>query len=174
MNLPAGEPVETGIDVKDVDLRKTLLNFFNASLNGYLCVMIEGYDGVEEGVLVFKAGHPVAASYEYLKHDKSVAGEGALSRVFNAVTAPSGIVDVYSMSKEQTDLVISFNADAVFKKILGKSDIEALATQQYTEKYAIESVGVKEKPFSKREVLKRYRLEEIVSHKGPQKGAVRQ
>ncbi|MBR9707521.1 MAG: DUF2226 domain-containing protein, partial [Candidatus Diapherotrites archaeon] len=145
INLPAGKPVERGISIKDTDLKATFDNLSGASLNGYLCLMIDGVDGLEEGVAVFKEGHPVAAAYEYLKHDQLILAEEAMTRLFNAAHAGLGVLDVYSLTKEQADLVLAFNGKAAFKKLLQKQDIDrmALGPKSFSTSYAESDVKVR-------------------------------
>ena len=160
MNLPAGNPVELGINLKEVDLHGTLSNFFTANFSGYACVTIDGYDGVEEGVLVFKAGHPIAFSYSYLKHGKNLSGIQALPRTFNAFRARNGVMDVFSVTKDQLELILSFNSDAVLKQVLTQEELDRLMASAYTEGYAVQVLGRKEE-ISKRDVLKRYGLSSV-------------
>ena len=160
MNLPAGSPVELGINLKEVDLKGTLNNFFTANFSGYACVTIDGYDGVEEGVIVFKAGHPIAFSYSYLKHDKNLSGVQALPRAFNAFRARNGVMDVFATTKEQLELILSFNSDAVLKQVLTQDELDRLTGAPYTEGYAVQVLGRKEE-ISKRDVLKKYGLSSV-------------
>ena len=63
MNLPIGEVVSQGINLKEVDGRRLVETFYDKNFSGYLVSTIEGFDGLEEGVLLFKGGSMAAAFY---------------------------------------------------------------------------------------------------------------
>ena len=164
INLPSGKVVETGVPITEVDLHATLDNLFNASLNGYLCLMIQGTDGIEEGVLIFKAGHPVAGAFEYLKYGQVVLAEEAIIRIFNAAAAKLGILDVFALTKEQVDTVLSFNGKAVFKRLMKKQEYDRMKVTTYSDTYAKKDLSsLPATKATKEDVLKKYALTGLVA-----------
>ena len=113
MNLPAGTPLKTGLEVANVEFYALLKELDKLKFNGYVCLTVAGEKGFEEGAQIFDDGKPVASVYEYYKYRKTYYGEEAFNRVLNAAVAKEGIIDVFELSKEQVHLILAFNEKAI-------------------------------------------------------------
>ncbi|MBI4214881.1 DUF2226 domain-containing protein [archaeon] len=117
MGIAAGNPVDTGISLKQVDGRESLTSLGRNKFNGYVCIATLGRAGIEEGIIVLEQGATVLASYEYFKYNKKYSGAEALKRLLNALLAPSGVVDVFSLSTQQVRLVKTLKEEDVVQLV---------------------------------------------------------
>ncbi len=161
MNLPAGKPVKTAIDVATVDFVALLNELIGKSFNGYLCITIQGAGGIEDGELVFENGKIVISSYEYLKHGKTLLGEAAFVRAINASAAQHGVIDIYQLTLEQVELVLAFNENAIF--VPNEKDLKNLKITTFSTFFE-EQVKTEEKTVTRSDLMKKYRLEDL--HEG--------
>jgi hypothetical protein len=154
-----GDKVKQGINLQDFDQKKEVLSLMGNSFSGYVIVTSEGLDGIEEGALILKSGMPVGALYEYSKFDITVFGEGALPKIFNAFLAKYGVVDIYSLSNQQVDLVTAFNDRIKIENVLDQNAIKKLFPSKYSLKLAEEVLSqVLEKHESRTSILKKLGL----------------
>jgi len=159
MNLPVGEAIEQGIKLSEFDEKATLEMLTGKMFSGYVIVTIEGFKGLEEGVLLLKKGNIVGAMYEYMKHEITVLGDPSVSRVFNAFAAKDGIAEIYSLSTQQVDLVTAFNDKIKTSKEIGKRDISRYLIKSYDTTFAEKTLAeVVSEQESKKDVFKRLGL----------------
>ncbi len=156
MNLPVGEAVKQSVALKDFNYRKEIEGFFNSGFSGYLVTTVEGFDGIEEGVLLFKEATLVGALYEYTNYGITVFGDIALPQVLNGLVADYGVVDVYRLTNQQVDLVTAFNDKVKLSRTVGKRDITKYFKKKFSSEYA-------EKTLS--DVLKKYESRESIFKK---------
>ncbi|HZX34604.1 MAG TPA: DUF2226 domain-containing protein [archaeon] len=159
MNLPIGEVVSQGINLKEVDGRRLVETFYDKNFSGYLVSTIEGFDGLEEGILLFKEGALAAAFYEYDFYGITVFGDSAVPQVFNSFAAKHVVADVVSLSNQQVDLVTAFNEKGKVSKNFSKSDVSRLIPRAFSEEFARNTLSevVKEKE-SKKDIFKKLGL----------------
>lgn len=136
MNLPVGEIVESGIALKEFSFRDNLELLSDKQFSGYVVLLIEGFDGLEEGVLLYKKGVLTASAYEYCKYGITVQGDSALQQALNASASELGVVDVVALTVQQADLVTAFNDKLKLSREFGKKDVTKLVPRQYTTKFA--------------------------------------
>lgn len=162
MNLPVGPIIEQGIGFGPGAFKQKVLSMAQEQFSGYIALTIEGYDGLEDGVLIFKSGILVASIYEYLKHGILVMGDLAIPQVFNASGAKSHIADIIALTNSQVDLILAFNEKSGLSKAYSAKDINELSVSEYSSAYAerILAEALKKEP-SKYEVLKRLGLSEM-------------
>src|SRR3989344_7904169 len=134
MGLPAEDLKEQGIVSSPLTVKQRIASFL-PSKSGYIVLTIEGYDGIEEGIIVFKKGNLVAAMYEYLKYGITVLGDLALARFFNAASR-QGVIDVFDLTQEQVEITFRFNEKAILTKSLKFGDIDRMIPKQYDEMLA--------------------------------------
>ncbi|MCX8158187.1 MAG: DUF2226 domain-containing protein [Candidatus Diapherotrites archaeon] len=160
MNLPVDNAIEKGVRLKDFNYKNKFLDFLDKGFTGYVVVTIDGFEGIEEGVLIFKKGTIVAAIYDFLNYDSSLYGKDALNYVFNAFVCDEGVVDVYTLTPQQVDLITAFNDKIELEKKISKGDISKLFSSKYSEDLSKSFVSKFLKEHSSREeVLKKLGLE---------------
>ena len=98
MNVAAGNPVERGKYLEQINPKQYVSKLIDEQFNGYLCVAIHGAKGLEEGILFFHSGSIVSSNYEYFKFNKTYLAEEAAERSLNALLAKTGVIDLYSLS----------------------------------------------------------------------------
>ncbi|MBU0662617.1 MAG: DUF2226 domain-containing protein [Candidatus Diapherotrites archaeon] len=162
MNLPVGSAVAEEVALKDFDIQGITDSLFDKLFSGYIVVTIDGYDGMEEGVMIFRKGTLAGALYEYMNYDILVFGEPALVQVFNALAAEHGAVDIYNLSNQQIDLVTAFNDKIILPKPLGKKDIKRMYVKEFADQYAKQVLAEVLKTHESREsVFKRLGLSRL-------------
>lgn len=159
MNLPIGEPVAEQVSLREFDAQGIINSLFERAFSGYVVVTIDGFDGMEEGVLIFKKGLLVASFYEYLNYDITVFGEPALVQAFNAFAAEFGAVDIYNLSNQQIELVTAFNDKIALPKPLLKNEAGRMYVKDFTDQYAKQVLSEVLKTHESREsVFKKFGL----------------
>lgn len=159
MNLPVGKLASQGVKTSEYNLNKEFEKLTEGMFSGYVVATIEGFAGIEEGVLIFRKGNAVGSIYEYNKYGITVYGNSAIPQFFNSLSAKYGIIDVISLSTQQSELVLAFHDKVKLGKELSKKDIEKNYKKGFTTKYAeqVLSEVLKEKK-SKYDVFKKLGL----------------
>jgi len=132
MNLPVGDIIGKGINLRKVDVRKLIEGFYDKGFSGYIVASLYGFDAIEEGVLLFKDGLPIAAIYEYEFYGVTIFGDAALPHIFNSFAADFIVADIVSLSNQQIDLVTAFNDKAKLGKVVQKSDVVRLMVKGFS------------------------------------------
>lgn len=165
MNLPADKPLKEGLRLRELDFKKLVSGLMQEGFTGYIVLMAQGIQGIEEGILLLKNGLPIGCHHELMKLNYSFYGDKAVNAFLNASTA-KGIIDVFSLALQQVDLVLSFNeqialstaGQAEFKK-----KIEELPLKEFSKAFveeALASMPEKEK-VTKAELIKKFGFEGI-------------
>lgn len=161
MNLPVGEIISQGLNLKEIDTKKLLEGFCEKSFSGYFIATLNGVSGIEEGALIFKDGRIVASFYEYGMYKVTIFGNESLEHVFNSFAAEYCIADVVSLSNQQVDLVTAFNDKAKLETPLQKGDIGKMVQKSFSkelgQKVANESIEKNDKA----EIYKKLGLSEL-------------
>lgn len=159
LNLPVGEVISKGMNLREIDARKLLDGFYEKEFSGYLIITLEGFDGVEEGVVIFKEGSLTAAVYEYDLYGVTVFGDAAVNHFFNALAAQYIVGDVVSLSNQQVDLIIAFNEKSKLNRSVSKADIPKLMQRLFSTAPAKSVLGqYVKKEESKRDIFKKFGL----------------
>ena len=159
MNLPIGEVISRGINLRDIDSKRLVESFYDKAFSGYLINSVEGFDGMEEGVLLFKEGIIVASLYEYDFYGITVFGDSAVPQVFNSFAANFVVADVVSLTNQQVDLVTAFNDKSKVEVGVPKNSIVRLIPKKYSEEFAKKTLNeVVKKSESKKDVFKKLGL----------------
>src|SRR3989338_7605682 len=159
MNLPVGEVISRGLNLREMDLKRLLEGFFEKGFSGYIVATIEGYDGLEEGVLIFKEGGMVSALYDYDLHGLTVFGDAAVPHVFNSFAAEYVVADIVSLSNQQVELVTAFNDKSKLTKPVGRGDVGRLIPKIYSNEFAKSTLKeLVKKDESKSELFKKLGL----------------
>lgn len=136
MNLPVGEVISRGLNLREMDVKRLIEGFYDKRFSGYLVSTSEGYDGIEEGVLIFKEGAMLSVLYEYDLHGITVFGDSALPHVFNSFVAEFVVGDIVSLSNQQVDLVTAFNDKSKLAKAVARNEVGRLIPRVYSVEYA--------------------------------------
>ncbi|MEW6294919.1 MAG: DUF2226 domain-containing protein [Candidatus Diapherotrites archaeon] len=163
MDLIEGEVIEQGKNLKEIDFKGVIIKLINSKFSGYINLLIEGFDGLEEGTIVMRTGSIIASSYEYLKHGIIVNGNPAVPQFFNAAGAAYGVLDIYSFKPTDAELVIAVNPKVRVTIDIRQSDIDKLYKKIFSDVYAKKILAmVSEQKPSKYEALKKLGLGEVV------------
>ena len=158
MNLPSGTTVKTGIDVATVDFIALLRDLKSKLFSGYLCMAVKGNSGIEEGVLVFEDGNIAACFYDYLRYSKQLYGDQAFPRLMNASSAKHGVIDVFQLSRDQVQLIIAFNEQAIC--VPDESSIRRLKTESFSTNFE-DAVKGSDASQGKNSLMKKYGISEV-------------
>ncbi|MDO8628084.1 MAG: DUF2226 domain-containing protein [Candidatus Diapherotrites archaeon] len=159
MNLPVGNPVEQGTELKNFHLVEKTQKLLQNSFTGYVVGTIDGFDGVEEAIIFMKKGEVIGALHEYSKHVIETYGDAAFKACLNCFGADKGIVDVYELTAQQIDLVIAFNEKFQVSSGIGREGLKAFKVSKYTSELAQEDLkGVSKDSESRYSLLKKLGL----------------
>ncbi len=162
MKLPPGNAVEQGLQVKKTNFTEKTRSLMENEFSGYVALTIEGFEGMEEAILILKSGSLLAASYSYLNFDVTVYGDYALPQVVNAASAEHGIMDIVALSASQVDLITAFQEKSILRKVSSLKDLEKMTRKNFTDAYAGKVLEkVREKSPGKDDVLKKFGLSGI-------------
>ena len=166
MNIASGTPVQKGVALRDVNPKEHVVKLMKEKFNGYTCVTIKGKNGVEEGVLVFHDGNIVSSDYEYYRYNKRYTAEEGLIRTLNAFLASKGVVDSFSLSPYQVQLIMTLNDDCNLKnEIMSESSIPFPNAFSYSYEDALTETKRETKEYAKDVLLKKYGLSRMVGPK---------
>ena len=131
MNIPVGENVVSGLPVKEIDPKEMLSDLISKSFNGYVAITIFTDKGYEDGIIIFESGSIVGSYYKHLVLEKEFFGMNGLKYVLNMFGAEYGVIDVFKLSKEQVELLLTFNERVKTKSIKNLSDIKDFFVSKY-------------------------------------------
>ncbi len=162
MQLVEGRVVEQTISLKQSAFSEKIVSLIKKKFNGYVNLTIEGFDGLEEGTLIFREGKIIACSYDYLKYGVVVNGNSAIAQVFNAGSAEQGVFDVISFRSTDAELTIAVNPKIRLNVDVSPSDIKKLTHKTFNPSYARKVLSMVLKSSSKRdEIMKKLGLGEM-------------
>jgi len=105
------------------------------SFNGYVAWLGRGYDGLEEGILLFSRGDIVAASYEHLKYDYVIDGKDALEPAANVLVSKCPVYSVVALTIPKINLVLAFNEKAGLPAAITPKDFLELVPESYSDRW---------------------------------------
>lgn len=164
MDLPVGSPVEEGLKSSQVDFEKYLNALVSKQFSGYVVITIEGYSGMEEGILFLKKGAISGAFFEYNRFGIEVFGDSALEQFFNAIKALHGIIDIFALTPQQIDLITAFHDKVLLLKPFNAKNLNKLIPSKYDTSFAQKTLSqILRNEDSKYDVLKKLGLSELKS-----------
>jgi hypothetical protein len=155
MNITAGTPVERGKYLEELNPKEYMLKLLKEGFSGYVCVTIHGKLGLEEGNIIMHNGNIVSSDYQYFYFDHEYKAKEALERSLNAFLAPIGVVDVYSLSANQVQLVMTLNEEHNLQVPVSPDLLNIPAAFSYSYEEQLRSTVPEEEDLSKEEILKR-------------------
>ena len=136
MGLPPGTIQEQGIKLKEINFKNKLFELVKQKFTGYLALTIDGFDGLEEGIVIFKDGALEGSTYEYLKYGITVLGDYAFPQVCNATASDYGIIDIIKLNSRQVELIVSLNTKIQIRKQIKGKDLDKLIPKKFDSGYA--------------------------------------
>lgn len=156
MNITAGVPVERGKNLEELNPKEYITKLLKEGFSGYICVATHGKMGLEEGIVVLHNSLIVAADYQYFFFNKEYGGQDAYQRTLNSFLAPLGIIDVYSLTAYQVQLVQTLNEEHNLPAGVGADGLVLPAVYSYEfEDKLRETVPGEDVEMTKEEMLKR-------------------
>ncbi len=133
MNFPVGNVLSRA--PLPANIKELLTELENNLFNGYLVMSVKG-DCIEEGVLFFKEGEPIAAIAECLFFEKTFKGKEALKYVMNQ-TKGDGFFQTIELSKNQIDLVTAFDGKILLGDKINLKDLSKLIPDKFQQYFEI-------------------------------------
>lgn len=163
MNLPVGGIVKQGISSKDIRFIDIYRELKKGMLTGYIVLTLDGYDGFEESVLMFRKGEVVGCVYEYLKWGVVLNGEKALPYFMNSVNANFAVYDIYSLTLQQIDLVLAFNEKfKLSKDVINREERKFERRVAFSDDYAKKIIfSLKKEQPNKFDIIKKLDLDSM-------------
>ena len=140
MNIPSGEEVVKNLEVKGIKTSSMIKDLNNKKFNGYVSITIREKFGFEDGVIIFKDGEISGSYYNFLLKNKELYGKDAFTFVMNAFGAEFGSLDVNKLSKEQVELMLTFNEKSKFE--LKLKDLQKKIKTKYDENLVSQEIGI--------------------------------
>ena len=156
MNIAVGNAVEMGKILGTFDVKSYLIRLMDEKFNGYVCITALGKTGLEEGLLIFHNGLIASSDYEYYKYNKRFKAEEGLKRTLNAFYAKNGVVDSFSLSVYQVQLILTLNEECNLHEKIGKENLKL--PESFSFSFEEELMEKKEEVVSKEVLLKKYGL----------------
>lgn len=159
MQLVEGKIIEQALDINKVKFSQKAVELIKRKFSGYTNITIEGFDGLEEGSLVFREGQVIACSYEYLKYGVVVNGGSAVAQVFNAGAAKHGVFDIISFRATDAELTVAVNPKVRVTFNVSPNDVNKLTHKEFNPAFARKVLSMVMKSSSKRsEIMKKLGL----------------
>jgi len=160
VNIPSGKQIVTKLTIKDINAKSMLKDLLAKKFNGYITITINEKFGFEDGIIIVSQGFIKGAHYLLLKENKDIFGEDAFRLSLNAFAAKNGTVDVYQITREQVDLMLTFNEKTKIPEIADITKIDSLFPKSYNPEFVARFSDQKQES-SKFELLKRIGLGNI-------------
>lgn len=155
MNIPEGKAIAKNLTTLKLNSDSMLNDLFLKKFNGYVCLTINEKNGYEDGFIVFQEGSILGSYYMFLDKKKEFYSTNALSLFVNNLKY-LGNIDIYSLTKEQTELLLTFNEKIRTKAINSIKYLKELTTNNYKEELFVE-----EKEENKYDLFKKIGLRNI-------------
>ena len=134
MDLPLGTNLRSGLKAGETNMFQIIVNMITKNFTGYVVSTVDGFNGIEQGVLLFKKGKVGGAYYEFVSHGIEVNGDSAVRLVMNSLLAVHGVIDINALTAQQIDLITAFQ-----EKILVSGEIDTKKLSKlYPKKYSLE------------------------------------
>ena len=112
--IAVGKPIELGVKLSKINPKSQIEKLMSDNFTGYLCVMIGGKTGIEEGLIFFNKGKIRIANYTYFHYNKTFKKKEGQEKCMNAFASPNGVLDTFSVTEEQAKLIKTLKEDEVF------------------------------------------------------------
>ena len=140
MDLPLGTSLRAGLKTSESNMFQIMIQMISKGFTGYLICTIEGFNGLEQGVLMFKKGRILGAYYEFISHSVEVSGNPAVRLVLNSFLAKKGIIDINALTTQQIDLITAFQEKIMVNEEIDTKKLNKLYPKEYNYELAREYV----------------------------------
>ncbi len=154
MDLPLGVPLQQSLKTANVDMLNTILELMKKQFTGYIVVTINGYDGIEEGAILFRKGVIIGAGYEFMKYGVTIEGNDAFKIVLNAFKAKHGVIDIYSLTTQHMDLLTAFHEKMLISLKIEPKNLKKIYPREFSDRYAKDVIKQQEE-VTKYDIFKR-------------------
>jgi hypothetical protein len=155
MNIPEGKPIVKNLSTLKLNYESMLNDLFLKKFSGYVCLTINQNKGYEDGFIVFQDGILQGAYYTLLDKNKEYYSEKALAFFMKGIKI-LGNLDIYSLTKEQVELLLTFN-----EKIRNKPINSIKYLNDFSNNNITEELFVEEKDENKYDLFKKIGLGNI-------------
>lgn len=155
MNIPQGKSIIKNTSTLKLNYESMLNDLILKKFNGYVCLTVKDKLGFEDGFLVFQEGNIKGGFYKLLDKNKDYYSENAIKFFMSSIKNP-GAIDVYSLTKEQTELLLTFN-----EKIRNKPINSIKYLKEFSTNNNKEELFVEEKEENKYDLFKKIGLGNI-------------
>ncbi len=135
MNIPSGKQIVKNVALKKLDYANMLSDLIQKRFNGYLCLTINDKYNFEDSLLVFEDGAIKGAYSKFLNYEKEAFGDSAISIFLNNLKLEIGNIDVFSLTKEQTELILTFNEKMKTTPINDTKSLNKFVNSSYKENF---------------------------------------
>jgi hypothetical protein len=156
MNIPQGKPIIKNVSTLKLNYESMLNDLIIKKFNGYVCLTLNDKLGYEDGFIVFQNGIILGAYYNLLDKNKEFYSENAIRFFVKGLKSNFGALDVYTLTKEQTELLLTFN-----EKIRNKPINSIKYLNEFTPNNSNEELFVEEKEENKYDLFKKIGLGNI-------------
>ncbi len=159
LNFPVGEAAFSLVPLTQFSSDR-VFELQKQRFSGYIVATVDGFSGLEEGLLFLLEGKVVGCAYSLEYLDVVSFGSLGLAQFFNGLAAKHGIVDVYTLSKQQVELILALEDKiAVDEPLTG---LKSLVVSKYNPETVKKSIPKTSEADSHRfEVLKKFELGEL-------------
>ncbi len=157
-----GELRQSGVPLNRLNPVFLFSDLMDTRFSGFVVVTIEGFSGIEEGVVFFREGQLAGAAFSYDHPDVSVFGNAALDSAFNACLAKRGVLDVVSLSRQQVDLVLALEEKVAVSLSPVKADLAKKLAGPFSDRFAQTALrSTQQETVDRHELLKKLGLAEL-------------
>ncbi len=156
MNIPTGSPVERGREVPKINPRKYMHQLMDQGFRGYNSITIHGETGLEEGTIIYRNGEIISGDYVYFRYNKQYQAEEGIKRALNALRSRNGVIDTYSLTSHQVELILTLNEDCTLREPISKDKLQL--PSHFTRDYEEKLIKKKTQELSRDELLRKYGL----------------
>lgn len=135
MNIPSGKQIVKNLSLKKLDYASMLADLIQKKFNGYICLTVNDKYGFEDSLFVFEDGIIKGSHQNFLNYEKEVFGDEAIYFFINNLKLEFGNIDVFSLTKEQTELILTFNEKMKTSPIADTKSLNKFASSSYKENF---------------------------------------
>ncbi len=135
MNIPSGKQIVKNLTLKKLDYANMLSDLIQKKFNGYICLTVNDKYGFEDCIFVFEDGIIKGSYVKFLNYEKEAFGDSAVSIFLNNLKLELGNIDVFSLTKEQTELILTFNEKVKTTLIPDTKSLNKFVSSSYKENF---------------------------------------
>lgn len=164
MNLPVTNPIVRNVPLNKIDSYKLFLDLAEKKFEGYCYLSVLGKYGFEESILLISNGQIIGTIFLISGYDVELYGKEATLYSINSYGASNGILNIFSLTPDQTKLILLFNEKIKFPvNIKDKKGNTLFKDIKYNEKILEEILKEKIKiDRSNREILNEFNLNDLL------------